>query len=124
VGRQLSPLQSKCGVYVETYEVSAAYLVEVIAPTRSAMVSKLGVASNICHSLRGTDPRTEKPRTLATKATLKQFPFCAQLLERPTEERLQARPRIRRYRLQCLSRTGFCLCHSESHLPLHEWRSL
>jgi hypothetical protein len=47
-------------------------MVEVIAPTLSAMVSRPRIAFNILYSFEGVDSHTKKNQTLSTKATLKQ----------------------------------------------------
>ena len=53
---------TKCTVSVEAYVVSAAYLVEVIPSSWSAMVSELGVASDILPLLeRHGSARGETP---------------------------------------------------------------
>jgi hypothetical protein len=39
---------------------------------------------------KGENLRAKKALTLSAKAALKQYPLCAQVLERPRQERLQA----------------------------------
>ena len=69
----LSFLQSKCSVTVDGYEVSATYLVEVIAPTLSAMVRKLAVTCNICHSLRAPIRARSNPTRCLRRRRLSNF---------------------------------------------------
>ena len=74
--------------------------------------------------LESTDPRAEQPLTLPPKATLKQFPLCAQLLEKPTEKRLQARPRIRRERVcSAFPELVFVWIARRMVLPTTRWSS-
>jgi hypothetical protein len=81
-------------VEVEPLEILAAYMVEVSAPTLSATLNRLRIAFNIATPWKGGYLRAKKTQALSAKAALKQDPLCAQTLERPRKERLQARARM------------------------------
>jgi hypothetical protein len=59
-------------------------------PIPIAIVDRPRVAFNIFYSLEGREFARKKIQTLSARAALKQDPPCAQILERPREERLQA----------------------------------
>jgi hypothetical protein len=68
-----------------------ASMAGIMHPIPIAIVDRPRIAFNIFYSLEGRGFARKLIQTSSLKATLKQDPLCAQILEMPKGERLQAR---------------------------------